>query len=177
VLLATFLLTVFRDLTEGIAVGVVLGSFMFMHRMAQLTAVEVGLPITQEDEADQEGGRPAYDSAEGANPAVMVYRIAGPLFFGVASTIAMALERIGSFPKVIILDFSNVPLADSTAAASLRAFVDRAKHYGTHVYAAGATPHVRRVLVREGIKPPLVLYSASVADARASANQAVLRSR
>jgi MFS superfamily sulfate permease-like transporter len=35
VLLATFLLTVFRDLTEGIAVGVVLGSLLFMHRMAR----------------------------------------------------------------------------------------------------------------------------------------------
>jgi MFS superfamily sulfate permease-like transporter len=30
VLLATFLLTVFRDLTEAIAVGVVLGSLVFM---------------------------------------------------------------------------------------------------------------------------------------------------
>ena len=42
VLLATFLLTVFRDLIEGIAVGVVLRSLVFMHRMAQLVAVEGG---------------------------------------------------------------------------------------------------------------------------------------
>ena len=39
VLLATFLLTVFRDLTEGIAVGVTLGAILFMHRMAQLVPV------------------------------------------------------------------------------------------------------------------------------------------
>ena len=39
VLLATFLLTVLRDLTEGIAVGVVLGAVLFMHRMAQLVEV------------------------------------------------------------------------------------------------------------------------------------------
>jgi hypothetical protein len=35
VLLATFLLTVFFDLLTGIAVGTVLGSFVFLHRMAQ----------------------------------------------------------------------------------------------------------------------------------------------
>ena len=58
VLLATFLLTVFRDLTEAIAVGVVLGSFVFMHRMANLAAVEVGVPLESGDEADEVGRRP-----------------------------------------------------------------------------------------------------------------------
>ena len=35
VLLATFLLTIFVDLITGIGVGVLLGSFLFMHRMAE----------------------------------------------------------------------------------------------------------------------------------------------
>ena len=35
VLLATFLLVMFRDLTEGIVVGFGLGTLLFMHRMAQ----------------------------------------------------------------------------------------------------------------------------------------------
>ncbi len=39
ILLATFLLTVFVDLTTGIGVGVVLGAFIFLHRMAE--SVEV----------------------------------------------------------------------------------------------------------------------------------------
>ena len=169
VLLATFLLTVFRDLTEGIAVGVVLGSLVFMHRMANLVAVEVGIPIVSEDEADEDeeaGRRPAYDAGESTNPDVMVYRLAGPLFFGASSTIAMALERIGRFPRTIILELSAVPLADASAAASLRSFADRAQGNGARVYAAGTVPHVRHVLVREGLKPPLVRYAASVAHAR-----------
>src|SRR3954464_12140168 len=168
VLLATFLLTVFRDLTEAIAVGVVLGSLVFMHRMAQLAAVEVGVPLVREDQADQVDERPAYDAGESSSPDVMVLRLAGPLFFGAASTIAMALERIGRFPRTIILDLSSVPLADASAAASLKSFVQRAARYGALVYAAGAVPHVRHVLVREGLKPPLVRYAASVAHARAA---------
>jgi SulP family sulfate permease len=173
VLLATFLLTVFRDLTEGIAVGVVLGSFVFMHRMARLAAVEVDAPqIFEQEDSQERGKQPAYDGRESANRDVLVYRIAGPLFFGASSTIAMALERIGRFPKAVILDLSSVPLADSSAASSLKAFVQRAQRHGARVYAAGVTPHVRHVLVREGLKPPLVRYASSVDDARAAARPA-----
>ena len=66
VLLATFLLTVFRDLTEGIAVGVVLGSFLFMHRMTQIVAVESGIPVIEGEDQVDEPGRPPFEGAEPA---------------------------------------------------------------------------------------------------------------
>jgi SulP family sulfate permease len=166
VLLATFLLTVFRDLSEGILVGVVLGSFLFMHRMAELVSVESGAPLVEWDQADADDPRPAYDNREGADEEVMVYRIAGPLFFGASMSIATAFEQIGRLPKVVILDLSSVPLADSTAASALRGFVDRARRHDAEVFVAGASPRVRHVLVRVGLKPPLVRYAPSVADAR-----------
>jgi sulfate permease, SulP family len=168
VLLATFLLTVFRDLSEGILVGVVLGSFLFMHRMAELVSVESGAPLVELDQADAEDPRPAYDGREGTGE-VMVYRIAGPLFFGASTSIASALEQIGRFPKAVVLDLSAVPLADSTAAGSLRAFADRARRHDADVFIAGASPQVRVVLVRAGLTPPLARYAPSVADARMAA--------
>jgi SulP family sulfate permease len=170
VLLATFLVTVFRDLSEGILVGVVLGSFLFMHRMAELVAVESGAPFMSFDQADSADPRPAYESREGADE-LMVYRISGPLFFGASSSVASALEQIGRLPKVLILDLSAVPLADSTAASSLRGFVDRARQHDAAVFIAGASPRVRRVLVQVGLKPPLVDYAPSVADARMGAGE------
>ena len=172
VLLATFLLTVFRDLLEGIAVGVVLGSFLFMHRMAELVAIEGGAPLVEEDEADDRNGRGPYEERAGADPDVMVYRFAGPLFFGAASTIATVLERIGRFPKTMILDLSGVPLADSTAAASLKMFAQRAHRHGVKVFLTGATRPVRRVLVRQGLRRPIVRFAPSVADARMAAQHA-----
>jgi SulP family sulfate permease len=165
VLLATFLLTVFRDLTEGIVVGVVLGSLMFMHRMAQLVAVETGTPILTDDVADETGRAPF----EGEAGDTMVYRITGPLFFGASGTIAATLERIGLFPKAVILDLSKVPFADSSAAATLRAFVARARANGAAVYVAGAMPLVRQMLVRHGFEVPATHYAPTVADARALA--------
>jgi sulfate permease, SulP family len=169
VLLATFLLTVFRDLTEGILVGVVLGSFLFMHRMAELVAVEGGPPLLDEDEADAAGNGPGSPGREGTDREVMVYRIAGPLFFGAASTIATVFERIGQFPKIVIIDLSAVPLADSTAAASLGRFAERAHRRGAQVFVTGATRPVRHVLLRQGLRRPVVRFAPSVADARMAA--------
>ncbi len=40
VLLVTLLLTIFRDLTEGILVGFALGTVLFMHRMSEAIRVE-----------------------------------------------------------------------------------------------------------------------------------------
>ena len=98
VLLATFLLTVFRDLTEGIAVGVVLGAVMFMHRMAQLVEVQTHTSLID----DRPGRRPPASRAPYAGPPgdgdVMVYRISGPFFFGAAAEVGAVLDRIGQTP-------------------------------------------------------------------------------
>jgi sulfate permease, SulP family len=157
VLLATFLLTIFVDLMTGIFVGVVLGSLLFMHRMATLVGVEQGL----EDETDSVPRGTGTASSEG----VMVYHINGPIFFGAASTIARAFERIGGFPPVIIVDFSDVPFADSSALGSLDTFVRRAQKSGSRIYFASVKPEVRRMLARGGLKPPLIRYAPDVSAA------------
>jgi sulfate permease, SulP family len=100
----------------------------------------------------------------------MVYRIGGPLFFGAATAIATALEQIGRFPKAVVLDLSAVPLADATAAFSLRAFADRARQHEADVFIAGASPQVCKVLVEVGLEEPVVKYAQSVADARMAAH-------
>ena len=55
VLLATFLLTIFVDLVTAISVGVTLGAFLFLHRMAQAVEVETGDHLIADDEADSTG--------------------------------------------------------------------------------------------------------------------------
>jgi SulP family sulfate permease len=173
VLLVTFLLTIFRDVSEAIIVGVALGSFLFMHRMAQLVSVETGAPLIEWDQADSDSPRPGYEGPERGNDDVMIYRIAGPLFFGASTSVATALEQIGRFPKAVILDLTAVPLADSTAAASLRAFADRARRHDAEVFIAGASRQVQRVLVRNGLGRTLVRYAPSIADARMAARHEV----
>ena len=93
VLLVTLLLTIFRDLTEGILVGFALGTLLFMHRMSESIRVEGGAPLVRDDRADTANGdRTPYDAALAINPGVVVYRISGAFFFGAAATVGTVLE-------------------------------------------------------------------------------------
>ena len=167
VLLSTFLLVIFRDLTEGILVGFGLGVLLFLHRMAQAIEVQTGLPLIAEDVADRDGA--PYDPAQASDPDILVHRISGAFFFGSAATVAIALDHLAERPRAFVLDFSGVPLLDSTAAATIEAFVRKAQRRLAVVHIAGAIPAVRRVLLTHGVRPPHVQFDANVADAVAIA--------
>jgi SulP family sulfate permease len=172
VLLATFLLTIFEDLTTAIAVGVTLGAFLFLHRMAENVAVENGSPLVSEDAADAKGeSRTRYDPTEFGRD-VTVYRISGAVFFAATSALHAVLDRIGARPKTLVLDFADVPLVDSTAANSIKRFARTLGEAGTTVYFTGARSSVRRTLVTAGLRPPLVHYAANIQDAVAAASAA-----
>lgn len=163
VLLATFLLVIFRDLTEGIVVGFVLGSILFIDRMAKSIAVEADQPLVQEDVADSAN---VYDSAEATDSDTIVYRISGAFFFGAASTVGTVLDRIADQRKNFILDCSAVPFFDSTAANVIEGAAHKAKRAGVRFIISGASPQIRRMLINHGVKRPLVTYAASIPDAR-----------
>ena len=172
VLLATFLLTVFRDLTEGIAVGVTLGAILFMHRMAQLVQVTSHQQWIEEDVGDDVDPRPPYAPGEG-NGDILAYRIAGPFFFGAASTVAGVLDEIGARPKAFVLDLCAVPLADGAGAQALIGFATKATRAGAKVYIAGAAPQVADTLVACGLDEALVTYAPDMTEARRLARSGI----
>lgn len=172
VLLTTFLLTLFHDLTVGIGVGMVLGSLVFMHRMANAVAVEAH----DHDFSPLAGGTHASTVGDFAQLArldrdVMVYRLNGPLFFGASAKVSLVLDRLGKPPKAFILDFAAVPLVDSSGAQALENFVHKLERQGTHVYFSAAKHDVRRTLMTHGLRPPHVSYAASAPDAARAASR------
>jgi sulfate permease, SulP family len=170
VLLATFLLVVFRDLTEGILVGFGLGTLLFLHRIAQAVAVESPTRI-DDDVADfpASGGRSPYDRDLATDRDIIVYRISGAFFFGAAAAVSAALDRIGEQPKAYVIDFSAVQMIDSTAAATIEGFARKAHRQGAALYVSGASPPIRRVLLAHGVRPPHVRFRAKLTDAVATA--------
>ena len=165
VLLLTFLLVVFKDLTTGILVGFAAGALLFLHRMAQAVAVEQPAPQVEEDKGDYVNGRRPYDARLATDPDVAVVRISGAFFFGTAGAVGAALDRIGEHPRACIIDFSAVSLLDSTGAATIDGFVRNAERRGTRVYVAGASRSVRRTLLAHGIRPPRVRFRNDLRDA------------
>jgi sulfate permease, SulP family len=164
VLLATFLLTIFRDLTEGILVGFALGAVLFINRMAQMTGIEAETPLVAADRADN-GDRVPYDSRLAADPDVLVYRITGAFFFGAASTVGTVLDSIADSRKAFVVDVAAVPFLDSTAANAMSRVATKAKRQGIRLFITGASPTVRRALLTHGVRPPRARYRETIARA------------
>jgi SulP family sulfate permease len=138
---------------------VTLGAILFMHRMAELVEVRTHQKILDTDEGD--------DDAFGQTDSdVVIYRIAGPFFFGAASAVSSVLEQIGQRPRAYILDLSAVPLADATGAQALLSFAQKARRLGSRVFIAGAERNVLRALLQSGLNRHDVTYMSSVAAAQ-----------
>ncbi|HEY4648334.1 MAG TPA: SulP family inorganic anion transporter [Gemmatimonadales bacterium] len=132
VMVTTFLLTVLVDLTTGIGVGMVLASFLFMKRMAEVTNVRVVSDEFQEPRpgADQSGAIYRRRVPKG----VEVYEINGPFFFGAAEKFKDTLSEVSRKPLVLIVRMRNVPAIDSTALHALQDLVRRTRRDKTLVY-------------------------------------------
>ena len=169
VLLATFGLTVFRDLTEAIIVGFALGAALFIQRMSQAATVELGAPLVRPDEADNLRERVPYDETTNTRHDVLVYRISGAFFFGAAASIGSVLDRIGDQHRALIIDFSQVPFVDSTAAHTIEGIVGAAKRRRISVWLTGLNPATGIALAAHGIGPPHVNFEPDIKTAQTKA--------
>jgi SulP family sulfate permease len=124
-----------------------------------LTVAVVALPLSM-----------AIAIASGVSPERGLYTA---IFGGlIISLIGGSRFQIGGpAARLLVLDFKDVPLIDTTAARSLVTFVNKVGRLGTSVAFAAARPTVRRTLNRAGLKPPLVRYSATAREAATMAPQ------
>jgi SulP family sulfate permease len=135
-LILTFLLTVFVDLTVAIGVGVTLAALLFMMRMSETAGL---VAIDAEEEPELRAQLP---------PGVEVFRFTGPIFFGVASEMLEALRRAGERPRAIVLRMEQVPYIDATGANALATFTRQAETSGTEVWLTGVRAQPREFLAK-----------------------------
>jgi sulfate permease, SulP family len=148
VVLVTFLLVVFRDLTEGIVVGFALAGLVFLRRMTDTVEMQAA------------GERVGEDAAR---PDRVVYYLRGPYFFGAAAQLGGVLERIAEAPRALVLDMSEVPLIDSSGARSFHGLARRAGRLGGKLYLVGLRPELRRQLEAQGLGHPEARFLPDVA--------------
>ena len=116
VLLATFLLTVFVDLTIAIQAGLFLAMLLFMRRMALVTNVGV---VTNELNDEDEPEDPNALSKRKVPPQTEVYEINGPFFFGASYKFMEAMNEIGVKSKIRIIRMRHVLALDATGLHTL----------------------------------------------------------
>lgn len=163
VLLLTFGLTVLVDLTMAIAVGVTLASLLFMMRMSEAVQIEAG--AAGRARADGEGED--IHQRDALPEGVEVFRIDGPVFFGIAGELLDTLRRIGRTPRVIILRLRRVPLLDASGVTTIAEIVRQASTAGAQVILSGAQPQPLAMLERArlGRSRAGVIHAESYADA------------
>jgi SulP family sulfate permease len=153
VLLVTFALTVFVDLTVAIEVGMVLASFLFIRRMAEVTNINAVTRELEDDPSEQVYTADAAVSRRRVPPGVEVYEINGPFFFGAAERFKDTLARVSGKPKVLIIRMRNVLSLDSTGMQALKDVVKRSRGDGTQV-----------LLSDVHVQPMASLHSSHVID-------------
>lgn len=164
VLVVTFLLVVFRDLTEGIVVGFLLGAVLFIDRMGKAVDIrEERFPrIVHAIEADGEDNGLPERPVVANDPDTVIYRISGVFFFGAAASVGAVLDRIADQRRNFVIDCTDVPFLDSTAASVIEGLVRKAERAGVRVFLAGLRPDMRRLLEAHDLHAPRVVYSATV---------------
>ena len=154
VLILTFLLTIFTDLTFAIAVGIVLAALVFARNMAGIAAARPLLPSVREDV--DEIAMPNHDAISRAQlpRGIEVFQLSGPFFFAAAAEFEDVLSRSGGTPKVLILRMAAVPLIDATGASVLGRFIKSAGSRGTAVVLCELKPESASVLRGMDIAAP-----------------------
>jgi SulP family sulfate permease len=137
VLLICFGLTVLFDMVVAVTVGVVLASLLFMKRMAEVSEVR----LVEEHPLTLDKPLPK---------GVVIYEVAGPLFFGAAHQAMAALKQVDEGVRVVILDLRSVPAMDATALVGLESAFERLHRDQVFVILAGVQAQPLRVMARAG---------------------------
>ena len=132
VLLATFLLTVFIDLTVAIEIGLLLAAFFFIRKMIDVSTVK---EMQNEILADRESPKSDDNSLSlrAIPKGVMVYEIEGPLFFGTVQKFEQMMLSAGPSCRVLILRMRSTIYLDAGGLHVLSQLKDDCKKRNVHL--------------------------------------------
>lgn len=151
VLAVTFLLVIFRDLTEGILVGVSLAALQFIRHMAKSLRI-----TTQEDELP----------LDNSDADTVVYRLDGAFFFGAVAAASAVLDRIAAGHRNLVLDCSGIQFIDTSGANLLAGVIKKAQRSGVRVYVVSERPEIRLMLAHHELPMKDIVFTTTLTQAR-----------
>lgn len=150
VMVLTFLLTVLVDLTVAIGVGVTLAFLLFIRHMMQSVEIRVEdrnkLNLFENHYEEEETQRTHLPEG------VEVFRVTGPVFFGIANDLVDMLKFMGQMPKVLILRLRMVPYLDATGVTAIHNLIMQCQAKGTTVILSGIQKQPAKILHKERIE-------------------------
>ena len=121
---ATFLLTVFADLTVAVEVGMALAALLYIHRISETTSVARVTPAYVRD------GQAHILQDKPLPPYVTILRIHGPFLFGTTEKLTAATRDLSGFPAVVVLRLRNMTALDATGLHAMAVLAKRLRQSG-----------------------------------------------
>lgn len=140
VLLTTFFLTVFVDLTVAIEVGIVLASLLFMQRMSKTSHIYL---VNKDTDILEDYSR--------LPKGIDVFEISGPFFFAAAKEYQQVLRDIDDKSKGIIIRMRHVPFIDTTGVRNFKDVISAMQAHNKKIILSGVRKKVLEDLMKAGI--------------------------
>ena len=144
ILIITFLLTVFADLVVAVNVGVILSTLQFLRRMSESVVTSQVDAKALKEELEELG-------LSELPIGLLVYEIAGPMFFGAVGKFESALLGTHTDPKILIVRLRDVPFMDITGLQTLSEVIGKLHARGVRVVLCEANERVRGKLQLAGV--------------------------
>ncbi len=151
VLLVSFGLTVFTDLTIAVGTGLVMASLLFVQHMSAMAHVDNLHDDHSRADAFSDRVDPVSIAKCPVLPGVAVYEISGPLFFGAADLLKDTLRELSPTTKVFILRLRRVSVVDASGLHALDELHDKCVSRGITLLFAGLHVQPTYAMVRCGL--------------------------
>lgn len=150
-------MTVFADLIQAVAIGMILSSFLFMKKMSDLMEHQTEVaPLDSFTDTDSStGGDDTVCLTKDISQFIFVKKLSGPLFFGFATAFQDIAKKLQNIP-ILILNVKEVPYIDQTGLYALEEVMLDLKNHGVTVFISGLQDQPHDMLTKINIIPSLV---------------------
>jgi len=148
IMMTVFLVTVVVDLLLAVGIGMVMASFLFMHRATQVQVDGID-GVTDASEVNYLSAEEA-SILDRADNKVLLFHLSGAMSFSSAKSMARQHASLVGY-ETMILDLSDVSSIDFTTSRALDDIALDTVNAGREILLAGASESVHAILVKQGV--------------------------
>ncbi|MGR9101106.1 MAG: SulP family inorganic anion transporter [Gammaproteobacteria bacterium] len=154
IMLVVLGLTVFVDLLQAVAVGMVMASILFMKKMSDIAEDKSAIGSVEKF-AREEAWEDEAEIAEDIRKKVFIKHFDGPIFFGFANKF-LAMTRALPDVDVVIMRMKRVPYIDQSGLYAIEDAVLALQEKNVLVLMTGVQDQPKDMLKRVGLIPNLI---------------------
>ncbi|SHN52163.1 SulP family inorganic anion transporter [Desulfovibrio litoralis] len=149
VLLITFLLTVFFDLTVAVEVGILTACALFIKRMASQASIQVKYidmiePNTSVSDVSRAGTELFYSD-------VVEFKMSGEFFFGATQKLQTLFAHLQTAPKVMIINMKYVRSLDASSLLVFQQLIVKAYAKNIKIIISGLERQPKKAMIKSGL--------------------------